>query len=60
MTGISVYGLSKKNFKKIKIPLPPLLEQQKIASILSEIDAIRNYLVSIVIPVLSKNIQNIV
>ena len=39
VTGISVYGLSKKNFKKIKIPLPPLLEQQKIASILSGIDA---------------------
>ena len=37
VTGISVYGLSKKNLKKIKIPLPPFLEQQKIASVLSTI-----------------------
>ena len=38
VTGISVYGLSKKNLKKIKLPLPLLQEQQKISSILSNID----------------------
>jgi type I restriction enzyme, S subunit len=38
VTGISVYGLSKNNLKKIKIPLPPYQEQQKIASILSKVD----------------------
>ena len=38
VTGISVYGLSKNNLKKIRIPLPPLKEQQKIASILSNVD----------------------
>lgn len=34
VNGISVYGLSKKDLKKIKIPLPPFLEQQKISKIL--------------------------
>lgn len=34
VNGISVYGLSKKDLKKIKIPLPPLSEQQKISKIL--------------------------
>ena len=38
VTGISVYGLSKKNLKKVKIPLPLLKEQQKIASILTQLD----------------------
>lgn len=38
VTGISVYGLSKNNLKKIRIPLPPIKEQQKIASILSKVD----------------------
>ena len=38
VTGISVYGLSKNNLKKIRIPLPPIKEQQKIASILSNVD----------------------
>ena len=37
-TGISVLGISKTNFKKIKIPLPPLNEQKEIAEILSTID----------------------
>lgn len=37
-TGISVFGISKGNLSKLKIPLPPLPEQQKIASILSTWD----------------------
>ncbi len=37
-TGISVLGISKGNFSKIKIPLPPLPEQKKIAEILSTWD----------------------
>ena len=37
--GISVYGLSKNNLRKIRIPLPPMREQKKIASILSNVDS---------------------
>lgn len=37
-TGISVYGLSKTNLKKIRVVLPPKEEQQKIAFILSTWD----------------------
>ncbi|MBE7646810.1 restriction endonuclease subunit S [Tenacibaculum finnmarkense] len=37
-TGASVQGVSKGNLKKIKILIPPLKEQQKIASILSSVD----------------------
>ena len=40
VTGISVFGLSKTNLKKMKIPIPLLSEQQKIASILSGVDAL--------------------
>ena len=39
VTGISVFGLSKNNLKRIKIPLPTLPEQRQIASILSGVDA---------------------
>jgi len=39
-TGISVYGISKNNLKSIQIPLPPLPEQQAIASALSDVDAL--------------------
>ena len=39
VTGISVYGLSKTNLKNIKIPIPSVTEQTKIASILSGVDA---------------------
>ena len=38
-TGISVYGINRKNLKKIKIPIPPLDEQKRIAFALSKIDA---------------------
>jgi type I restriction enzyme S subunit len=37
-TGISVYSISKAELQKLKIPLPPLPEQQKIATILSTWD----------------------
>ena len=38
-TGISVYGINRKNLRKIKIPIPPLDEQKRIAAALSKIDA---------------------
>lgn len=37
-TGISVFGISKGNLSKLRIPLPPLQEQKKIAEILSTWD----------------------
>ncbi|KFM19423.1 putative type-1 restriction enzyme MjaXP specificity protein [Marine Group I thaumarchaeote SCGC AAA799-P11] len=39
VTGAKVFGLNKKSCKEIKVPLPPLSEQQKIATILSNIDS---------------------
>ncbi|MBS0644965.1 MAG: restriction endonuclease subunit S [Verrucomicrobia bacterium] len=38
-TGTSVYGVSKTNLSKVKIPLPPLPEQNAIAQVLSTADA---------------------
>lgn len=38
-TGISVYGISKKNLRGISIRLPAILEQQAIAAILCDMDA---------------------
>lgn len=38
-TGISVYGISKNNVKNISICLPDVMEQQAIATILSDMDA---------------------
>lgn len=38
-TGTSVYGVSKNNLSKVKIPLPPLPEQKAIAQVLSTADA---------------------
>jgi type I restriction enzyme S subunit len=38
-TGTSVYGVSKTNLSKVKIPLPPLPEQKTIAQVLSTADA---------------------
>lgn len=35
VTGIKVYGISKENLNKLKLLLPPLPEQEKIAEILS-------------------------
>jgi type I restriction enzyme S subunit len=37
-TGISVYGISKRNLKDISIPLPLLPEQKAIAEVLSDVD----------------------
>lgn len=37
-TGTSVYGVSKTNLAKVKIPLPPLHEQKAIARVLSTYD----------------------
>lgn len=37
-TGSTVAGIKQSTFRKITISLPPLLEQQKIASILSSVD----------------------
>lgn len=37
-TGTSVYSISKSELQKLKIPIPPLPEQKKIASILSTWD----------------------
>lgn len=37
VNGISVYGLSKRDLKKIKIPLPTVSEQEKISQILLSI-----------------------
>jgi len=41
-TGISVYGVSKTNLSKVKLPLPPLPEQKAIAHILSLMDTAIN------------------
>lgn len=38
-TGTSVYGVSKTNLSKVKIPLPPIPEQKAIAQVLSTADA---------------------
>ena len=54
VTGISVLGLSKANLKTVKITLPTLSEQQKIASILSRVDATKNYLLSLIIFIMIK------
>jgi type I restriction enzyme S subunit len=40
VTGISVFGLNKTNIARIIIPVPSLLEQQKIAEILSICDKV--------------------
>lgn len=37
-TGISVFGISKGNIRKIQIPYPPKEEQQKIATALTDMD----------------------
>lgn len=41
-TGTSVYGVSKTNISKVKIPLPPLSEQKAIAKALSLMDSAIN------------------
>ncbi|MBF6677582.1 restriction endonuclease subunit S [Campylobacter sp. RM11259] len=47
-TGISVLGISKNNLSNIKIPLPPLKEQTKIAEILSEFDTAINLMSNLI------------
>lgn len=37
-TGISVFGISKLSLKDVKLPIPPLQEQQAIVEVLSQID----------------------
>lgn len=39
-TGISVFGVSKTNLSKVKIPLPPLPEQKAIAHVLGLMDRV--------------------
>ncbi len=46
VTGISVYGLSKKNLNNMVVPLPPIEEQTKIASILSGVNVINTVLLA--------------
>lgn len=41
-TGISVYSVSKTNLSKVKLPLPPLPEQKRIAQVLSLMDSYIN------------------
>ena len=41
-TGTSVYGVSKTNISKVKIPLPPLPEQRAIANVLCLMDTAIN------------------
>jgi len=38
-TGISVYGISKRNLQDISVPLPPLAEQKAIAQVLSDMNS---------------------
>jgi type I restriction enzyme S subunit len=42
-TGTSVYGVSKKNLSKVKLPLPPLPEQRFIAHFLGLMDSAINH-----------------
>lgn len=39
-TGISVYGISKNNLRRVEVKLPPIHEQTAIANILSDIDTL--------------------
>ena len=39
-TGLKVYGVSKGNLKLVQIPLPPIQEQEAIAEVLSDTDAL--------------------
>jgi len=41
-TGISVYGVSKTNLSKVKLPLPPLPEQRTIAHVLGSMNSAIN------------------
>lgn len=39
-TGVSVFGISRTNLSRVLIPRPPIVEQQKIAEILSTVDRV--------------------
>lgn len=47
-TGISVYGISKKNLKTILIPLPPIPEQQAIAKALGDMEELITLLTQLI------------
>ena len=47
-TGISVLGISKSNLLNLKIPIPPLDEQEKIAEILSTWDEAINLTINLI------------
>lgn len=39
-TGMKVFGVNKSNLKTVEIPLPPVPEQEAIAEVLSDVDAL--------------------
>jgi len=55
VTGTSVFSISKSELQKFKIPIPPVLEQQKIAAILSTWDVAINNCKNIIEKVSDRN-----
>jgi type I restriction enzyme, S subunit len=47
-TGSKVYGISKRNFANIKLIIPPLIEQKKIATILTTCDKVTDVLTQLI------------
>ncbi len=47
-TGTSVYSISKSYLQKLKLPIPPITEQQKIGEILSKFDEAINIIILII------------
>lgn len=56
-TGQTRYGLKRKNWEPIKIPLPPLIVQEKIVEILDKFDALAHSL-GRAYPLRSKHAKN--